>query len=89
MHGLSLNVCPDMRYFDNIVPCGITDRSVASMKQIKEQRIRYYFPCTHFPSIHTFPLEYIISIIAHLSKSSFSCCLISVHLLRFDATQNS
>ena len=22
MHGLSLNVCPDMRYFDKIVPCG-------------------------------------------------------------------
>jgi len=31
MHGISLNVCPDMRYFDNIIPCGISDRGVASM----------------------------------------------------------
>lgn len=34
MHGLSINVCPDMRYFDNIVPCGITDKSVTSMQQL-------------------------------------------------------
>jgi lipoate-protein ligase B len=34
MHGLSLNVCPDMRYFENIVPCGIVDKSVTSMHQL-------------------------------------------------------
>lgn len=31
MHGLSLNVSPDMRYFENIVPCGISDKAVTSM----------------------------------------------------------
>lgn len=35
MHGISLNVCPDMRYFDNIIPCGITDRGVTSMSTLK------------------------------------------------------
>lgn len=42
MHGLSLNVHPDMRYFDNIVPCGISDKEVTSMEAfnaaVKEAR---------------------------------------------------
>jgi len=29
MHGVALNVCPDMRYFSNIVPCGISDTSMS------------------------------------------------------------
>lgn len=33
MHGMSLNVNPDMRYFDNIIPCGISDKSVGSISQ--------------------------------------------------------
>jgi lipoyl(octanoyl) transferase len=33
MHGLALNVNPDMDYFENIVPCGITDKAVTSMEQ--------------------------------------------------------
>ncbi|NCD70474.1 lipoyl(octanoyl) transferase LipB [Mucilaginibacter agri] len=33
MHGLALNVNPDLDYFKNIVPCGIDDKAVASMKQ--------------------------------------------------------
>lgn len=32
MHGFSLNVNPDMTGFDRIVPCGLTDTSVTSMK---------------------------------------------------------
>jgi lipoyl synthase len=31
MHGLALNVDPDMRWFDRIVPCGITGKAVTSM----------------------------------------------------------
>jgi lipoyl(octanoyl) transferase len=31
MHGLALNVCPDLQHFDSIVPCGISDRPVTSI----------------------------------------------------------
>lgn len=33
MHGFSLNVCPDMQGFERIVPCGISDKSVASLTE--------------------------------------------------------
>jgi lipoyl(octanoyl) transferase len=33
MHGLALNVSPDLSYFDGIVPCGIGDYSVTSMQK--------------------------------------------------------
>jgi lipoyl(octanoyl) transferase len=32
MHGFALNVNPDLAYFDNIVPCGIPDKAVTSMR---------------------------------------------------------
>lgn len=31
MHGIALNVEPDLSYFGNIVPCGIQDKAVTSM----------------------------------------------------------
>lgn len=31
MHGFALNVNTDLDYFNNIIPCGITDKKVASM----------------------------------------------------------
>ncbi|MCX5820524.1 MAG: lipoyl(octanoyl) transferase LipB [Deltaproteobacteria bacterium] len=34
MHGVSLNVCPDLRHFSFIVPCGISTLGVTSMEEI-------------------------------------------------------
>ena len=34
LHGLALNVAPDLSHFDLIVPCGLADRSVTSMQQL-------------------------------------------------------
>lgn len=33
MHGLALNVNADLKYFDYIVPCGISDKAVTSMEK--------------------------------------------------------
>jgi lipoyl(octanoyl) transferase len=33
IHGFALNVCPDMSGFERIIPCGIADKSVASLAQ--------------------------------------------------------
>jgi lipoyl(octanoyl) transferase len=33
MHGIALKVNPDLSYFNHIVPCGITDKSVTSMQK--------------------------------------------------------
>lgn len=45
MHGFALNVNTDLKYFDYIVPCGIADKSVTSMKKelgrdVDEQEVR-------------------------------------------------
>ncbi|MDJ0507837.1 MAG: lipoyl(octanoyl) transferase LipB [Crocosphaera sp.] len=33
MHGFSLNVCPDLKGFNRIIPCGIEDKPVGSLRQ--------------------------------------------------------
>jgi len=52
MHGLALNVNTDLNYFKNIIPCGIKDKGVTSMKNelgkvltldsVKE-KLQYFF----------------------------------------------
>lgn len=37
MHGFALNVNTDLRYFEYIIPCGIRDKSVTSMKRELER----------------------------------------------------
>jgi lipoate-protein ligase B len=36
-HGLALNVNPDLSWFERIVPCGISDRGVASIESLTGQ----------------------------------------------------
>jgi len=45
MHGFALNVNTDLRYFDYIVPCGITDKRVTSIQKelginVDEQEVK-------------------------------------------------
>ncbi len=63
MHGFSINVCPDLKGFKDIIPCGIEDKPVGSLKQflpdIKLEDIRcnvaqefaQVFQVKHTPSI--------------------------------------
>lgn len=41
IHGFALNVNTDMRYFDYIIPCGISDKQVTSMKRELEKEVDY------------------------------------------------
>ena len=52
MHGFSLNGNSDLTYFNNIIPCGIKDKGVTSMKNelgkvfdkdLVKDKIQYYF----------------------------------------------
>ena len=39
MHGFSLNGNSDLNYFNNIIPCGIKDKGVTSIKDILNQEV--------------------------------------------------
>ncbi|RYE83550.1 MAG: lipoyl(octanoyl) transferase, partial [Methanosarcinales archaeon] len=38
-HGFAINVCPEMSYFRNIIPCGIADKGVTSVSQLLGRRV--------------------------------------------------
>jgi lipoyl(octanoyl) transferase len=38
-HGFALNVDPDLRYFENIIPCGLTDKGVTSITRVLKRRV--------------------------------------------------
>ena len=39
MHGFSINVCPQLSYYDGIIPCGIFDYDVTSMEECLNKKI--------------------------------------------------
>ena len=39
MHGFSINVCPQLSYYDGIIPCGIFDHDVTSMEECLNKKI--------------------------------------------------
>jgi lipoic acid synthetase len=39
-HGFSINVAPDLEYFEHIIPCGIPNRPVTSLSEIAGRTIR-------------------------------------------------
>ena len=39
MHGLCLNVDPDLSFFSHIIPCGIQDKGITSLKEMKKEDI--------------------------------------------------
>ena len=41
MHGLALNVSTDLKYFNNIVPCGIDDKEVTSIEDKLNKKIKH------------------------------------------------
>ncbi|RQP15071.1 MAG: lipoyl(octanoyl) transferase, partial [Chryseobacterium sp.] len=39
IHGFALNVNTDLRYFEYIIPCGIKDKQVTSLKRELEHEV--------------------------------------------------
>eukprot|EP01038_Epipyxis_sp_PR26KG_P007321 gene7321-9975_t len=78
MHGLSLNISPNMKYFENIVPCGISDRSVTSLYDLG-------IDCSNKNTINY--NKFIFNIVNDLIESFCEVfqCEVSSKLINYDA----
>ncbi|WP_319780759.1 lipoyl(octanoyl) transferase LipB [Maridesulfovibrio sp.] len=60
MHGISLNVCPDLEHFSYIIPCGITSYGVTSMSEIMGEPVQIEIVrnemCKQFSAVFDMPL---------------------------------
>ena len=61
-HGLSINVNTDLSYFENIVPCGISDKEITSMEEqlsvkIDQRKVEDTLAC-HFGQIMGFHFKH-------------------------------
>lgn len=63
MHGFALNVCPDLSYFSQIIPCGIPEAETTSMKNELKKDI----PITEVTPILQ---KYMVEALAKVSKLS-------------------
>jgi len=43
MHGMSINIDPEMEYFQNIVPCGIADKPVTSLQALLTDATKSFY----------------------------------------------
>ena len=41
MHGFALNINPDMKYYDGIIPCGISHYGITSMTRILKEECNF------------------------------------------------
>ncbi len=61
MHGLALNVNTDLAYFQNIIPCGISDKGVTSIEKELGKTVNFHevIPILKQKFAEIFDLEYV------------------------------
>ena len=75
MHGFALNVCPDLRGFDKIVPCGISDKAVGSMAQFcPDVQLNQVYEEVAIAFSEVFDIAFTITTIEKLGLSNAEHC---------------